>query len=47
MATPVLEIDNLNVSYGYKLFPRLDERREQNAETLSGGEQQMLAIVRV
>ncbi|WP_246999126.1 ABC transporter ATP-binding protein [Halosolutus gelatinilyticus] len=30
----------------YDLFPRLDERREQEAETMSGGEQQMLAIGR-
>jgi len=30
----------------YELFPRLEERREQNAETMSGGEQQMLAIGR-
>jgi len=30
----------------YKLFPRLLERREQLAGTLSGGEQQMLAIGR-
>lgn len=30
----------------YELFPRLDERREQEAETMSGGEQQMLAIGR-
>lgn len=30
----------------YELFPRLDERRTQNAETMSGGEQQMLAIGR-
>ena len=29
-----------------KLFPRLDERRKQVAGTLSGGEQQMLAIGR-
>jgi branched-chain amino acid transport system ATP-binding protein len=29
-----------------KLFPRLGERKEQNAYTLSGGEQQMLAIGR-
>jgi branched-chain amino acid transport system ATP-binding protein len=28
------------------LFPRLDERRNQRAKTLSGGEQQMLAIGR-
>ena len=30
----------------YEQFPRLDERREQKAGTLSGGEQQMLAIGR-
>jgi branched-chain amino acid transport system ATP-binding protein len=30
----------------YRLFPRLLERRRQNAGTLSGGEQQMLAIGR-
>jgi len=30
----------------FKLFPRLDERRRQSAGTLSGGEQQMLAIGR-
>jgi branched-chain amino acid transport system ATP-binding protein len=30
----------------YEFFPRLRERREQNAGTMSGGEQQMLAIGR-
>lgn len=30
----------------YRLFPRLDERKSQRASTLSGGEQQMLAIAR-
>jgi len=30
----------------YALFPRLHERRNQRAKTLSGGEQQMLAIGR-
>jgi branched-chain amino acid transport system ATP-binding protein len=30
----------------FKMFPRLDERRNQMAGTLSGGEQQMLAIGR-
>lgn len=30
----------------FDLFPRLKERRNQNAGTLSGGEQQMLAIAR-
>ncbi len=30
----------------FELFPRLDERQDQLAQTLSGGEQQMLAIGR-
>ena len=30
----------------YEFFPRLKERRKQMGETLSGGEQQMLAIAR-
>jgi branched-chain amino acid transport system ATP-binding protein len=30
----------------FELFPRLSERRNQSAGTLSGGEQQMLAIAR-
>ena len=30
--------------YGY--FPKLKERRQQQAGTLSGGEQQMLAVAR-
>lgn len=30
----------------YQYFPRLEERREQLAGTLSGGEQQMLALAR-
>ena len=30
----------------YELFPRLAERRQQHAGTLSGGEQQMLAVGR-
>ena len=34
------------IDYVYTLFPRLAERRAQNAGTLSGGEQQMLAIGR-
>ncbi len=32
--------------YVYTIFPRLKERRKQRAATLSGGEQQMLAIAR-
>jgi branched-chain amino acid transport system ATP-binding protein len=35
-----------NLEHGFSLFPRLKERRKQNAGTLSGGEQQMLAIAR-
>jgi branched-chain amino acid transport system ATP-binding protein len=35
-----------NLQRVYKLFPRLLERRNQRAKTLSGGEQQMLAIGR-
>jgi branched-chain amino acid transport system ATP-binding protein len=31
----------------YERFPRLQERRAQNGTTLSGGEQQMLAMARV
>ncbi|MDC1142233.1 ABC transporter ATP-binding protein [Planctomycetota bacterium] len=31
---------------GYKLFPRLSERKKQKGGTLSGGEQQMLAMAR-
>jgi branched-chain amino acid transport system ATP-binding protein len=34
------------LDYVFKLFPRLEERRHQRAGTLSGGEQQMLAIGR-
>ncbi|MCC6612851.1 MAG: ABC transporter ATP-binding protein [Anaerolineae bacterium] len=30
----------------YEIFPRLQERRRQKARTLSGGEQQMLAVAR-
>ena len=35
-----------DIDYVYKLFPVLKERNEQLAGTLSGGEQQMLAIGR-
>ena len=35
-----------NLERVYDLFPRLKERRNQRAKTLSGGEQQMLAIGR-
>jgi len=36
--------DDIECVYGY--FPRLKERRHQQAGTLSGGEQQMLAVGR-
>lgn len=35
-----------NLKLVYELFPRLEERRKQMAGTLSGGEQQMLAMGR-
>ena len=35
-----------DLEHAFTLFPRLKERRNQNAGTLSGGEQQMLAIAR-
>jgi branched-chain amino acid transport system ATP-binding protein len=35
-----------NLARVFKMFPRLAERRKQEAGTLSGGEQQMLAIGR-
>jgi len=34
------------LEYGFGIFPRLKERQKQIAGTLSGGEQQMLAIAR-
>ena len=43
-----LRKDNLteSINYVYELFPRLKEREWQYAGTLSGGEQQMLAVGR-
>jgi branched-chain amino acid transport system ATP-binding protein len=35
-----------DTAHAFELFPRLAERRRQTAGTLSGGEQQMLAIAR-
>ncbi|MGC9130465.1 MAG: ABC transporter ATP-binding protein [Pyrobaculum sp.] len=35
-----------SLEFVYSLFPRLRERRRQKAGTMSGGEQQMLAIAR-
>ncbi len=37
---------NQDIDYVYSLFPRLEERQKQAAGTLSGGEQQMLAMGR-
>ncbi|MCP4694358.1 MAG: ABC transporter ATP-binding protein, partial [Desulfobacterales bacterium] len=37
---------NQNLQFVFNLFPRLQERRTQAASTLSGGEQQMVAIGR-
>lgn len=39
------EVDE-GIERSYKMFPRLEERRQQRAGLLSGGEQQMLAIAR-
>jgi branched-chain amino acid transport system ATP-binding protein len=35
-----------DMEHCFQLFPRLRERRQQQAGTLSGGEQQMLAVAR-
>ncbi len=40
--TPLARIEEI----AYPLFPRLAERRQQQAGTLSGGEKQMLALAR-
>lgn len=47
-ASPVRARDNLsrNLEKVYTLFPRIKERANQKAGTLSGGEQQMLAVAR-
>ncbi len=37
---------NQNLDRVFEMFPRLAERRSQRAGTLSGGEQQMLAVAR-
>lgn len=41
----VEEVDRL-LEEAYEIFPLLKEREKQKAETLSGGEQQMLAVAR-
>jgi branched-chain amino acid transport system ATP-binding protein len=43
LPTPELELE---LERQYELFPRLSERKDQAAVTLSGGEQQMLAMGR-
>ncbi len=40
------KMNQKTLKWVYELFPRLEERRKQLAGTLSGGEQQMLAIGR-
>lgn len=47
-ASPVRARNNVaqNLEKVYTLFPRIKERADQNAGTLSGGEQQMLAVAR-
>ncbi len=40
------KVINKNIDKTYELFPKLAERRRQLASTMSGGEQQMLAIGR-
>jgi branched-chain amino acid transport system ATP-binding protein len=42
----IVEPHGWSISRLYDLFPRLGERRKQEGVTLSGGEQQMLAIAR-
>jgi branched-chain amino acid transport system ATP-binding protein len=42
----IVEPKGWSISQIYELFPRLGERRKQEGITLSGGEQQMLAIGR-
>jgi branched-chain amino acid transport system ATP-binding protein len=46
IATRGSDVQGWDFAKIYSLFPRLEERRNQRANTLSGGEQQMLAIAR-
>ena len=46
IATRGSDVQGWDFSKIYALFSRLEERRNQRANTLSGGEQQMLAIAR-
>jgi branched-chain amino acid transport system ATP-binding protein len=43
---PTREATDENLAYVFEIFPRLAERRLQAAGSMSGGEQQMLAIAR-
>lgn len=45
-ACPNRQLFKLNLQRVFQLFPRLEERSKQIAGTLSGGEQQMLAMAR-
>jgi branched-chain amino acid transport system ATP-binding protein len=40
------ELQDESLKWVFKLYPKLDERKKQLAGTMSGGEQQMLAIAR-
>ncbi|HEX6498262.1 MAG TPA: ABC transporter ATP-binding protein [Micromonosporaceae bacterium] len=44
---PLVDSDGWSLSKVYEAFPALRERRDAPATTLSGGEQQMLALARV
>jgi branched-chain amino acid transport system ATP-binding protein len=46
LASPKRRLDTSTLDLIFQLFPRLAERRAQFAGTLSGGEQQMVAIAR-
>ena len=45
-SAPITAAVRADIERQFTLFPRLAERRSQLAGTLSGGEQQMLAIAR-
>ena len=40
------KVKDQSLGWVFEIFPRLEERRDQRAGTLSGGERQMLAIAR-
>jgi branched-chain amino acid transport system ATP-binding protein len=47
MLPPRVAAGGMTVDEIYRMFPNLEERRKSPGMTLSGGEQQMLAIARV